>query len=266
MGGLRSAGAWALRRVQELADPLLRGDGTVPPRRLRVRAGAPGAHQFIEGGRLAAAELAAGIPMSEVTDLLDFGCGAGRVLPHMVALAPNARCTGCDVDDEAIAWAQEHLPRCRWVRTESAPPLAFADGRFDLVYSISVFSHLDEDLQDRWLAELARILRPGSVALLTVHGPHAFEEFREGRVRSSWCRAGAFARDSLAADEFVFEPYVRTIWNRGRLRGVGSQYGLAFHGLDYLRARWEPFFDVTEVRERAVSDWQDLVVCRSRTG
>ena len=33
------------------------------------------------------------------------------------------------------------------------PPLPFADGAFDLVIVISVFTHLPRDSQDAWLAE-----------------------------------------------------------------------------------------------------------------
>ena len=41
------------------------------------------------------------------------------------------------------------------------PPLRFADGSFDIVYAYSVFSHLSERVQLRWVEEFARILRPG---------------------------------------------------------------------------------------------------------
>ena len=240
----------------------------MPPRRLRARTGAPGTGEFIEGGRLAAAELAAamGPSIAGVHDLLDFGCGSGRVLPHIAALAPQARCSGCDIDPDAVAWASRHLPHLRWRVSGFHPPLPFEAESLDLVYSISVFSHLDEPLQDQWLGELRRVLRPGAIALLSVHGPHAFEQFRSGAVRTGWCRADAFAGSTLAAGQFLFEPYVRSIWNRSELPGVGNGYGLAFHGGDYLDAHWSRFLEVVEVRERALSAWQDLVVCRNRIG
>jgi SAM-dependent methyltransferase len=269
------AAGWALKRARELAEPVtalfssgsdtLRG---VPPRRLRARTGAPGAREFAHGGRLAAAALAsvlkdAGGSVGEVRSVLDFGCGSGRVLPHVAALAPDARCTGCDVDAGAITWAARHLREREWSLSGAVPPLPFAAGQFDLVYSISVFSHLEEQLQDRWLAELRRVLAPGGVALLTVHGPYAFEQFRTGAVTTRWCPLSAFSRPPLGDEELVFEPYLRSVWNRAELPGVGASYGLAFHGHGYLRRHWPVWLDVVDVQERAVSDWQDVVVCRN---
>jgi SAM-dependent methyltransferase len=264
---------WAARRVRELVDPLAvrraGGTVTVPPRRLRARTGAPGVSEFVDGGIAAAGELSAtlsqiGRPLPEISSVLDLGCGSARVLPHVAALAPGAECAGCDVDAAAIDWARSHQPRIRWERSRFEPPLPFADGSFELVYSISVFSHLDERLGDDWLREVARVLAPGGIALLSVHGAHAFEQFRTGAVATGWCPRSAFERAGLRADEFVFEPYRRSVWNEGELPGVGAGYGLAFHGADYVRNRWPAVLGVLDVQPRAITAWQDLVVCQRR--
>jgi ubiquinone/menaquinone biosynthesis C-methylase UbiE len=42
------------------------------------------------------------------------------------------------------------------------PPLPFPDDHFDLVFSSSVFTHIDEHAQDLWLAELRRVTQPGA--------------------------------------------------------------------------------------------------------
>jgi SAM-dependent methyltransferase len=275
----RPALGWAVRRLRELADPItthragpdgLRDAGPMPPRRLRARTGAPGIREFGQGGRQAADELAAVLeaagaaPLERYAAVLDFGCGSARVLPHVSARAPGARCAGCDVDPVAIDWAARRHPELEFCRSAFAPPLPFADGSFDLLYSISVFSHLDESMQDRWLRDLARVLRDGAVALLSIHGAHAFEQFRTGAVKTGWCDPGAFARGSLAPDEFVFAGYRRSIWNRGELPGVGSEYGLAFHGERYVRSRWAEVFEIVRIAPRALTGWQDVVVCRKR--
>jgi len=261
---------WLRRRGLEAVDALHRPPG-LPPRRLRARTGAPGAREFALGGAQAAAELAGALqraglaPLSASEALLDFGCGCARVLPHVAALAAGARCHGCDVDAEAIGWAAAHVPGIGFSAIAPEPPLPQSIGApFDLIYSISVFSHLDERGQDAWLAELARVLRPGGVALLSIHGPSAFRRFESGGARAGWCPPGAFARAQLADEEIAFVPYVRSRLNRRELPGVAARYGLAFHGHGYVRAHWRRWFEIVALLPRAVTDWQDLVVARRR--
>lgn len=268
------AAAWALRRLRELLElipvtgpPRLgSGEVLVPPRRLRARAGAPGIRAYREGGPRAALELAAtlrdaGGEIAGTEAILDFGSGAGRVLPHVFGLVPGAVCAGCDVDQAAIEWAAANRPGFRWALSSFEPPLPFDAAAFDLVYSVSVFSHLGRGVQERWLAELARVLRPGGVALLSVHGPTAFEAFRGGRVRTAWCSPAVFAREPLREHDFVFTPYARSPWTIGELPGVGRDYGLAFHGHGFIRETWARHFVVGPIAVRALTGWQDLVVC-----
>jgi len=263
---------WARRRGLEALEELTRGArgaaSPVPPRRLRARVGAAGTREFLDGGRDTARRLdgalaQAGLPrLAQSRALLDFGCGCARVLAPVAELAKDARCAGADVDAEAIAWARAHLRRLELVTIAAEPPLPFGDGEFDLLYSISVLSHLDESGQDRWLAELARVLAPGAAALLSVHGPSALDAFRRGAARTAWCAPGAFARSGLGEQELAFIPYERSRWNRGELRGVAADYGLAFHAHGYVRRRWSAWLEVLAISERAISGWQDLVICR----
>jgi len=103
-----------------------------------------------------------------------------------------------DVDRRQIAWAARHLPG-RFEAIPLAPPTAFAPASFDVIFSISVFTHLDEPMQEAWLAELARLLRPGGLLLATTHAPEI--------ARSS---PGVTAAElaELEARGFLFRPSV----------------------------------------------------------
>lgn len=65
-----------------------------------------------------------------------------------------------------MAWCEAKLAG-QFRRTRLEPPLPYGDAQFDLVYALSVFTHMHEENARAWLAELARVVRPGGLALLT---------------------------------------------------------------------------------------------------
>lgn len=100
--------------------------------------------------------------------VLDFGCGAGRAIRHLLPPAPDCELWGSDIDPHCIEWAEEHLsPPASFVVNTEVPPLPFPDGKFDLIYAISVFTHISTHWAG-WLLELNRILAPGGRLLATI--------------------------------------------------------------------------------------------------
>ena len=156
--------------------PAVGPDGLpVPPPQLIVRvAGTADADWFLEGGRRAAGSIRMtlikqGRPIEELGAILDFGCGCGRVVRNWHAL-PATDVHGSDQDARAIDWCRRNLPFARFATNGLAPPLVHEEGAFDLVYALSVFTHLTEELQGAWMGEFSRVLRPGGLLLLTTHG------------------------------------------------------------------------------------------------
>lgn len=118
---------------------------------------------FDASGRQSAQELnrsvaSVGRELREFDRILDFGCGCGRVTRWLRPLADDSELQGCDIDEFAIAWDQEHLTFAKFSHTPTEPPLPYVSGYFDLVLNHSVFTHLDEYYQDMWLEELCRIV------------------------------------------------------------------------------------------------------------
>lgn len=180
-----------------------------------------------------------------VRAILDFGCGCGRLTRYMNLLGEaGARCVGCDVDAPAIEWSQKHLPNSGTFFTSSDRPpiLAVEKGTFDLIVALSVFTHLPEDMQDAWLAELMSLLRPGGLLLATFHGPyyHRFvpEELRE----------------KFGDDGFVH-------CDLGKTRDLPDYYLTTFHTTDYIKARWSRFGELAEIVPMAVQ-LQDAAILR----
>jgi SAM-dependent methyltransferase len=141
----------------------------LPPRRLMVRvAGTGDADWFLRSGRAGFDAIAAHAPLAELQSVLDFGCGCGRVTRWWRNF--DGTIAGSDVSGAAVEWCRANLPFARFERNALAPPLVFADESFDLVYALSVFTHLTAELQLAWRDELRRVLRPGGRLLLTTHG------------------------------------------------------------------------------------------------
>lgn len=149
---------------------------------------------------------------------------------------------GTDIDAEAIAWCQGHLVGIgAFSRNEAMPPLPFPDGHFDLVFSISIFTHLPEQMQFVWLEELQRVTQPGGHLLLSVHGPDLLAPCRRRRMPT-----GGF----LLLD-----------WHT---EGLPSFYQTSYHTESYIRSQWDRFFEIRSQVKKGIASHQDLVIARKR--
>lgn len=146
----------------------------LPPAHLRVLvAGSAGIDEFLEIGAMAVEAIDAGLhdagsSLDAKRRILDFGCGCGRVLRHLAGL--DAELRGVDVNSRLVRWSQSNLPFAHCEVCAAEPPLPFEPETFDLVYAISVFTHLPEQAQLRWIEELRRVLAPGGHLVLTTTG------------------------------------------------------------------------------------------------
>ncbi len=213
----------------------------LPPRRLMVRvAGTGDADWFLRGGRAGYDAIAAHVPLGEIESVLDFGCGCGRVTRWWSDF--HGQVSGSDVSSPAVAWCRENLPFARFEENALAPPLVFEDEGFDLVYALSVFTHLTGDLQVAWRDELRRVLRPGGLLLLTTHG------------RSYVPRLGDGERERFERGELVVR------WGDV----AGTNLCSAYHPEAYLRDTFAEGFAFLELEAEGArgNPTQDLVLLR----
>jgi SAM-dependent methyltransferase len=226
----------------------------VPPARLRFRVhGDVNADSYITTGQTLAQNIqtlctATGRDFESFTSVLDFGCGCGRVIQHLQSRsAPSTKLFASDIDHELVEWGSANLRGIQWSINNHRPPLPFNDESFDLIYAISVFTHLDQDYEKVWLQELRRVARPEATLILTVHGKYAFEMM------------GLPFKAELEHDGFIF---ISDAKGRFKLDGFPDFYQTACHTKEYVKKQWSTLFEVVDYVERGINDHQDAVVLK----
>jgi SAM-dependent methyltransferase len=227
-----------------------------PPLQYHVFSRHVSSEEFLEAGRLCAESLeralsAHGFTTGDFKRVLDFGCGSARVLRHFAPLFDRTEFHGSDVAESVIAWDRANIIGPTFHHNAANPPLPFNDGFFDYLWSISVFSHLPEPMALLWLEELKRVLRPGGIALLTVHGRFRFDEDRGG---------GCVTPSAAAEYERTGFTYVHAFDDRI----LPDWYQNAFMQESYARRIYARFFDVLDYIPRGMMGRQDIVVVRRR--
>jgi ubiquinone/menaquinone biosynthesis C-methylase UbiE len=246
--------AFRARLAAENRAYLRPGTAGIPPPMLRYRVhGALDEASYSHVGRIAASHIVDALRRHGVDaapTVLDFACGPGRIAAEIRTMLPSCRLYGTDTDLEAIGWATKNLAHIATFSANAAsPPTRFEGASFDVVYAISLFTHLDEASQLAWLQELARVTKAGGIVLATVHGS----------VTRSSCTRSELKELSATGIAYRMD-------RRGRLKldGLPDAYQTTFHAREYVERVWQRFFHVIEYVEGGLGDHQDLVVLRPR--
>jgi SAM-dependent methyltransferase len=233
------------RRARSMSIPV------VPPAALRFRVhGELDLDGFLETGKQCSEDLRdalaqLGKDIGSFERVLDFGCGCGRTLRWFEPWSRDSTLHGTDIDEAAIEWCRSSIGFATFAVNSTLPPLAYGDASFDLVYAVSVFTHLSEELQFQWLRELHRIVSPQGYALVTLRG-----SFYEGDLPPR-------DLERIRRNGFVFSQMSR------HMQGLfPAWYQLATHTEEYVRTRYPEYFEVVRYLPQAMDACQDIAVLR----
>ncbi len=164
--------------------------------------------------------------------VLDFGCGAGRTLRQFHDVAESAEFWGCDIHGPSIDWLRGNLcPPFRAWQGSEFPKLPQPDGYFDLIYAMSVYTHIT-DAWAGWLLEHRRALSNDGLMIVSFLGEGMIGELLDER----W-------DDQLVG------------MNVSRVGASFDESGpMVFHSPWWLRAHWGRAFDIVQLLPHAGSE------------
>lgn len=256
-GGLWQTRAFRLvMPAVDQADAMVRrrhGLEDLPDFSLRVRSNGVekqfGGRAFAHLGDVIADSLVGYAGLDDTSRVVDVGCGVGRVALALARRYPHLEYTGVDVDRVSIAscGASPWLKNFNFAHIDVATDLYNASGEHaaetyalplesdsvDIVYLVSVFTHMFPDECRNYAREIGRVLRPGGRCAVTTH---LLDEDTAGwtELDGAYTRFPSTPRKMLGhspqqmSDFFGREPVVTV---HGTWRGDGDSRKLPCHDL-----------------------------------
>lgn len=113
----------------------------------------------------------AGRPL-QGSQILDFGCGYGRIFRMMYYYSDPENLWGVDAWDKSL----EHVRNCalpgNFAKSDPVPEELPVDGRdFDLIFAFSVFTHLAPQVADKCLRTIKNYVKHDGLFIATIRPP-----------------------------------------------------------------------------------------------
>jgi len=118
------------------------------------------------------------IDIDDQKKVLDFGCGAGRVIRNFDT---DKEVYGVDVRKDVVDWCKENLPYEFHTNNSNLP---FEKDYFDFILALSVFPHIG-DIEE-WATELTRTLSEGGTLYLSIIDEEAVSKMC--KMKLDWCK------------------------------------------------------------------------------
>jgi SAM-dependent methyltransferase len=248
---------WVYLAPVDLADRLLGRRQTDVPPKAATFTGA--VQDFAASGQSLLEALVDVAGVTSSSQVLDVGCGLGRLgRPMSHFLDPSGGYEGLDIVPDGIRWCKQHIvsphdnvhftladiynkeynPKGRLRAAEYRFP--YEDETFDAAVLVSVFTHMLPDEVDRYISEIARVVKKGGRVFATYHllNPESIRMMdlppAEWRFKH---HVGPYWTTSLKVPELSVgydESYIRDLYAMHGLSGepdiyVGSWCGRASH-------------------------------------
>ena len=177
--------------------------------------------------------------------VLDFGCGAGKVIRQFADESSQAEFWGCDIHGPSIRWLQDNLcPPFSVFRCSEEPGLPQEDGYFDLIFALSVYTHITDHWAG-WLLEHHRTLADRGLLFASFLGeammePLIGQQWSEDEIGMNALLAG-YPWDLGGPITFISPWWLKAHWGRAfeilELKPYTGGDPPAGHGLVLMRSK-----------------------------
>lgn len=196
------------------------------------------------------------------SQVLDFGCGWGRLTRFFARDVSPGALYGCDPVEEILDLCTRLRVPATLARSDFVPERLPFDRRFDLVLSFSVFTHISEAAHAAALRAIHEAMNPAGVLIVTIRPP-AYLSYSD-QMRARLASVGPDRLAALAEPRYLFVPHVAGA-DHPQYGGGEMAYGETVISLAYVRERWAPLFELLDVSLLSGS-LQQVVLTLRRAG
>ena len=108
-------------------------------------------------------------PLTRCQSFLEFACGFGRFTRHLVRVLPPEKVHVSDIVAGSVDFLKSRLSVNGFYSAHTPEALVF-NRRYEVLFALSLFSHLPPTTWTRWLVRLFDGLEPNGVLIFTTHG------------------------------------------------------------------------------------------------
>ena len=168
---------------------LFSGFSALPRYSIRVRSNGVtkqfGGRRFACLGKLLAGQLTTHATMNSQSRVLEIGCGCGRTAYALAEYLDYENFVGMDIEKASLRSCQENRVFARKgfrfdyldIQNDEYNPAGenkastyifpYDTGSYDVIFLVSVFTHMLTDDVEHYIAEISRMLRPGGTCMIS---------------------------------------------------------------------------------------------------
>ena len=134
--------------------------------------------------------------------LLEFASGYGCVSRHLIKKPDLFNLTSCDIHTEAMVFLTQRLGVDKIIPSARTPEDFSCEGKYDVVFALSFFSHMPKNTWGRWLVALYDKVKAGGHLIFTTHGMKSTHHFGNPTIPSDgfWYQSTSEQKDLDASD------------------------------------------------------------------